>query len=69
MTDQNVNVIFTVIGMFEKIRQWNRKNIKNYIEIYIAKENYKKFEIKKKLRKNIVGIDIKAEFPKNQILR
>ena len=47
MTDQNVNVIFTVIGMFEKIRQWNRKNIKNYIEIYIAKENYKKFEIKK----------------------
>ena len=50
--------------MFEKIRKWNRKNIRNYVEIYIAKENYKNLKIKKKLKKNIVGIDIKAEFPK-----
>ena len=49
--------------MFEKIRMWNRKNIKNYVEIYIVKENYKKLKIKKKLKKNIVGIDVKAELP------
>ena len=64
ITDQNINVIFTVIGMFEKIRKWNRKNIRNYVEIYIAKKNYKNLKIKKKLKKNIVGIDIKAELPK-----
>ena len=50
--------------MFEKIRKWNRKNIRNYVEIYIAKKNYKNLKIKKKLKKNIVGIDIKAELPK-----
>jgi adenylylsulfate kinase-like enzyme len=49
--------------MFEKIRKWNRKNIKNYVEIYIANQNYKNLKNKKKFKKNIVGIDIKAELP------
>lgn len=63
ITDQNINIIFTVIGMFEKIRKWNRKNIKNYVEIYVANQNYKNLKNKKKFKKNIVGIDIKAELP------
>ena len=54
---------YLLFRMFEKIRMWNRKNIKNYVEIYIAKKNYKKLKIKKKLKKNIVGIDVKAELP------
>ena len=35
LTDQNINVIITVVGMFHSLRTWNRKNINNYVEIYI----------------------------------
>ena len=38
ITNQNVNVIFAVIGMMDNIRHWNRKNIKNYVEIYIKSD-------------------------------
>ena len=55
--------------MFEKIRSWNRKNIKNYVEIYIADHNYKNSKNKKKFKKNIVGIDIKAELPTKPDIR
>lgn len=63
VTNQNINIIFTVIGMYKKIRDMNRKNIKNYIEIYIENKNYKGVTKFKKLKKNIVGINIKAELP------
>ena len=56
--------------MFDEPRKWNRRNIKNYIEIYIKsnlkkiiKLNKKKIYHKKNV-KNIVGIDIKPEFPR-----
>ena len=67
ITDQNINVLFAGVVLIKKIRNWNRKNIKNYLEIYI-KSNTKKI-IKKKYKSlykktnNIVGIKIKAEFP------
>ena len=47
--------------MVNKARQWNRKNIDNYVEIYV-KADFNKISNKRK--KNIVGVDIKAEFPK-----
>lgn len=69
ITDQKINVIFAVVGMFDKIRYQNRKNIKNYVEIFIQ-SNLKKI-IKKRKKKiyhkginNIVGLDIKPELPK-----
>ena len=67
LTDQNINVLFAGVVLIKKIRTWNRKNIKNYLEIYV-KSNTKKI-IKKKYKSlykktnNIVGIRIKAEFP------
>lgn len=70
IVDQNINVIFATVSLFNKIRNWNRKNIDNYVEIYIKSNIYelikkkRKFFYKKK-RKNIVGKDLKAEFPKN----
>ena len=64
ITDQNINIIFTVIGMYKEIRDWNKKNIKNYIEIYIKKKNYNNKSNFKNLKKNIVGVHIKAELPK-----
>ena len=69
ITNQNINVIFAVVGMMHRDRAWNDKNIRNYVEIYI-KCDLKKIIEKKKKRiyhqniDNIIGIDIKAEYPK-----
>ena len=68
LTDQGINVVFSLVGLMEKPRNWNRKNIKKYIEIYI-KSDVKKIinKNKKKIyknKKNIVGVNIKPQFPK-----
>ena len=69
ITEQKINIILAVVGMFDEARKWNRKNIDNYIEIYIKtnikkiiKFDKKKIYRKKKLNK-IIGIDIKADLP------
>mgnify|MGYP001346995991 CR=1 FL=1 len=69
ITDKKINLIFAVVGLIEKPKIWSRKNIDNYIEIYvktdikkIIKKNKKKLYHNKK--KNIVGLSIKPEFPK-----
>jgi|TARA_B100001964_G_C13999173_1_gene494200 adenylylsulfate kinase len=66
--NQKINVIYNAIAMSNELRKIKKKNIKNYLEIYI-KTNIKKAAKKKSkiysLRKNIVGIDIKPEFPKS----
>ena len=70
ITDQNLNVIFSTVSLYHKVRYWNKKNINKYLEIYIESDiskliqNKKKPFYKKKLI-NIVGKNIKAEFPKN----
>ena len=35
ITNQNINLIFAVVGMTDSVRNWYKKNIPNYIEIYI----------------------------------
>ena len=73
-TDQGINEIFATISMFDSVRAWNRKNINNYVEIYlkvpiktiIARNKKQLFShAKKKGKQNVVGIDIKIEEPKN----
>tara|TARA_B110001454_G_scaffold187926_1_gene185572 strand:- start:1427 stop:1963 length:537 start_codon:yes stop_codon:yes gene_type:complete len=71
ITNQKINIILAVVGMFDKPRKWNRSNIENYVEIYIKsnikkilKLNKKKIYYKKKPGK-LIGIDIKAQYPKN----
>jgi adenylylsulfate kinase len=71
ITDQKINLIFAIVGLMNEPRNWNRKNISNYVEIYI-KANLKqiiKMGKKKiyKYKKNekIVGVNIAPEFPKN----
>ena len=70
ITDQNVSIIFAAVGMKKKIRKIFESSVKNYFEIFIKaninqikKKNFKKTY--KKFKLNIVGYDIKAEFPKN----
>ena len=69
LTDQGVNVVFSLIGLMHKPRAWNRKNIKKYIEIFIKTEIRSIISIdKKKIYKkniNVVGVNIKPQFPKN----
>jgi adenylylsulfate kinase len=69
ITDQNINVIFSTVSLYHKVRTWNKKNINNYLEIYIEADiknlikNKKKPFYRTKLV-NIVGKNIQAEFPK-----
>jgi len=68
LTSQGINVVFSLVGLMNKPRAWNRKNIKKYIEIYVRSDLKKIIgkDIKKiyKNKKNIVGLTIKPEFPK-----
>ena len=71
ITDQKINLIFAAVGMMHSIRNGLKKNIKNYLEIYIRanigeiiKFNKKKIYHKKNVGA-LVGVSIKPEFPKN----
>ena len=70
INNQMTNIIFATVGLSNKIRRYTKKNIKNYIEIFIdadlkvlKKKNVRKFY--KDGSKNVWGNDIKPEFPKN----
>jgi adenylylsulfate kinase len=64
-----INVLFSVVGLFNELHKFNRKNLKNYIEIFIdanlkkTANRKEKFFYKKKT-KNVWGEDIKPELPK-----
>ena len=68
ITSQNINVLFAGGVLIDDVRKQNRKQIENYVEIYL-KSNQKKI-ISKKFKKiyfktkNLVGININPEFPK-----
>ena len=70
VTDQKINLIFSIIGMTQSLRDWNRKNIDNYIEIFVKSDLRKIIKSKKKkiyhVKKNtdIVGLSIKPEYPR-----
>ena len=56
--------------MFHKVRAYNKKHIKNYVEIYIKSDielliSKKKKFFYKGIHKDIVGKNQKAELPKN----
>ena len=38
IADQNINVIFATVSLFDRIRKWNRTKIDNYFEIYIKSD-------------------------------
>ena len=69
ISKQKVNVVFTTVGLFSELFSYNRKNLKNYIEIYIKtninklKKNKSKIFYKVKTS-NVWGLDIKPEYPK-----
>jgi len=71
---QKINVVIGVIGLFDEVHQWNRKNISGYIEIFIdvsmeeLQKRDKKQIYKKAMAgqlKNVYGVDLQADYPKN----
>lgn len=73
LTDQGMVVICCTIAMYDEVREWNRKNNKGYVEIFLdvdmntlkkrdQKELYTKSE--KGEVKNVLGMDMQVEFPK-----
>ncbi len=70
ISNQNINVIFCVVGLMKKIQDWNKNNIDNYLEIFIKSslntvQNYSKKRIyNQKYIQDVVGLDIKPYYPK-----
>jgi len=64
-----VNVLFSVVGLFHELHKYNRKKLKNYVEILID-SNFKKTELRKQKffyknkTNNVWGRDIEPEYPK-----
>lgn len=70
LSEKNINVIFSIVGLNNEVRKIYKKNIKKLFLIFIDSQIKKILEKKKKnkvykTKKNIVGIDIRPEFPKN----
>ena len=74
LADQNIHVIAAVLSIFPEWQEWNRKNIKNYQEIYIKAsmdvlqkrdKNNLYLNAREGKIKNVVGIDIPFPEPKN----
>ena len=68
LAEQGTNVVVCSISMYHAIQNWNRDNIENYREIYgkASMETLYKRDQKKLYSsgtKNVVGVDIPAEFP------
>lgn len=73
LNEQNIDVIICVVGMFQACRDWNRREILNYKEIYLKvdmeelirrdqKQLYSR-ALKKEID-NVMGINIPVEEPK-----
>jgi adenylyl-sulfate kinase len=67
LDSQGINVVTAILSIFPENREWNRKNVKNYYEVFIdtpikdlvnrdTKGFYKKFA--KGQIVNVVGLDI-----------
>ena len=74
LTDQGMIVICCTIAMYDAVREWNRRNNKGYVEVFLnvpievlcerdqkgLYSNYEKGKIN-----NLAGADVQVELPKN----
>ncbi len=74
LADQDILVICCTIAMFSDVRQWNRDNISDYVEVFLdvprdvlisrdSKNLYARFE--DGTERNLVGFDMDVDLPKN----
>ena len=78
LAEQDIHVVCCTISMFNQVREWNRRNIENYSEIYIEvplpvleKRNQKNLyqEVKDGIRGNVVGMDLELQLPEKPDIR
>lgn len=62
LSDQGMWVIVCAIAMFDKVREWNRKNIKEYIEIFL---DVPTAVLKERNRKGLYTEEKAIELPKS----
>ena len=60
LIDQKINIVFSLVCLMDKPRIWNRRNIANYLEIFIDCDLKKIF--KKKTKKTYKKIKTSSEF-------
>ena len=69
LADQGLNIIYSAVCLNNTARNIYNKNIKNFFQIYIKSDVKKIIKLNKKKtyknKKNILGIHIKPEYPKN----
>ena len=67
ISDQKVNVIVSVLSNFPEWLKWNRKNIKNYFEVYLKTDldilKNRRSKLYSKKVKNVIGVDLKFNEP------
>mgnify|MGYP001200081336 CR=1 FL=1 len=73
LSKKKINIIVSVLSNYPKWLKWNKKNIKNYFQVYLKVDKKKLFiRNKKKLylskKKNVVGKDIRFNEPKDNDL-
>ena len=70
LADEGKDVVCCSISMYSSVREWNRENIENYVEIYV-KVTWETLlhRDQKKLyssgAKNVVGVDLPYDEPEN----
>ncbi|EOS29431.1 hypothetical protein C807_02817 [Lachnospiraceae bacterium 28-4] len=78
LVEQDIHVVCCTISMFDQVREWNRRNIENYSEIYIEvplavleERNQKNLyrDVKDGKREDVVGMDLKLQLPENPDIR
>ena len=68
ISDQKIDIVVSVLSNFPKWLEWNKKNLKEYFLVYM-KTNIRILEKRRpnlylKLKKNVVGKDIRFNEPK-----
>lgn len=74
LVDQGMYVVCATISMFDEVRAWNRCHITKYKEIYVEasmkileerNQHHLYEDVRSGKIKNVAGIDVEVEFPKN----
>lgn len=74
LADQGITVIICTIAMFQSVRDWNRKHIEKYIEVFLdvpvevlSQRDKKGLYSRQRngVLKDVAGLDVKAELPEN----
>ncbi len=77
LQEQGLNVICCTISMFDSVREWNRENIQNYVEVYVkaSMDTLRKRDQKglysgrtQEVMNGVVGIHMEFEEPKSSDL-